>query len=172
METIDIVLIVLIAIPALAGICYGFLNILFSLMAWALACGIAVKFTALFEPMLQPYIETTTIRAALTFIGLFIISLMVFSLLSFFIVKLLGRSGLTAADRILGLFFGIGLGAAIVTLVIFFAGFTAFPQEPWWQTSKMIKPFQSVCIWGRRYLPDDIAKHHGYSSSLLPSLTN
>ena len=172
MEVIDIILLVVIAIPALAGLLYGFLNILFSLLAWAVACGIAIKFTPTFEPMLIEYIESITIRTGLTFVGLFIISLMVFSALSFFIVKLLGRSGLTAADRILGLLFGVGLGTAIVTLIVFFAGFTAFPQEPWWQSSRLIKPFQTICVWGRQYLPESIAEHHGYKTTIIQSLTN
>ncbi len=172
MQLIDIILLVIIAIPALAGVFYGFLNILFSLMAWAVASGVAVKFTSSFAPMLAPYIETTSIRTALAFIALFIVSLMIFSTLGYFIVKLLGRSGLTATDRMLGFLFGIGLGGAIVTLAVFFAGFTAFPQEPWWQDSRLIRPFQTVCVWGQQYLPESMAEHHGYKTSISSSLIN
>ena len=170
MEPVDIVLLVIIAIPALVGVFYGFLNILFSLLAWAVACGVAVKFSSVFEPMLVEFIDSEAIRMGLAFVGLFLVSLMVFSTLGYLIVKLLGRSGLTAADRILGLLFGVGLGGAIVTLVIFFAGFTAFPQEPWWQTSKMIKPFQTICVLGRQYLPQSVAEHHSYEANIIPSI--
>lgn len=170
METVDIVLLVIIAIPAIVGVFYGFLNILFSLLAWAVAGGVAMKFSSVFEPMLVDIVDSLAIRTGLAFVGLFLISLMIFSTIGYLIVKLLGRSGLTAADRMLGLLFGIGLGGAIVTLIIFFAGFTAFPQEPWWQTSKLIKPFQTICVLGRQYLPKSVAEHHGYKTTIIPNL--
>ncbi len=162
MLTIDIVILVILAIPALVGIFYGFLNIVFSLLAWAIASGIAIKFTSIFAPLLESYIDTPIVRTVLAFAGLFIISLMIFSTLGYFIVKLLGRSGLTAADRILGLLFGIGLGGVMVSVGIFLAGFTAFPEEDWWHSSRLIEPFQKVCVWGQQYLPEGMAKHHGY----------
>ena len=82
--------------------------------------------------------------------------------ISYFVVKLLGRTGLTAADRILGLFFGMGLGGLIVTVIIFMAGFTAFPQEPWWEESKLAAPFERTSVWGARFLPESITEYHSY----------
>ena len=162
MLTIDIIILVILAIPTLVGVFYGFLNITFSLLAWAAASGIAIKFTALAAPMLETWIETPLVRNVLAFAGLFLIGLMIFSTLGYFIVKLLGRSGLTAADRILGLVLGAGLGFAMVSVAIFLAGFTAFPEEDWWQSSRLIGPFEKICIWGQQYLPEDLAKNHGY----------
>ncbi len=72
MQTADIIILVVIAIPALAGVIYGFLNIVFSLLAWALALGIAAKFTPWFSPMLEASIETPILRLILAFAGLFI----------------------------------------------------------------------------------------------------
>lgn len=168
MQAADITILVVLAIPALVGVFYGFLNIVFSLLAWVLASGIAVKVTPLFAPLLESYVETPLIRTVLTFAGLFIISLMIFSALGYFIVKLLGRAGLTAADRILGLLFGFGLGLAIVTAVVFLAGFTAFPKETWWETSRLIAPFERVSVWGQQYLPESMAEHHGYEFNKAP----
>jgi len=162
MQSADIVILVVIGLPALVGVIYGFLNIAFSILAWALALGIAAKFTPFFSPMLGSSIDTPILRIILAFTGLFIISLVIFTGIGFLIVKLLGRTGLTATDRILGLFFGIGLGTVIVLVVIFLAGFTALPAEPWWQTSKVLEPFERVSIWAEKYLPESMAKYHGY----------
>ncbi len=85
--------------------------------------------------------------------------------ISYFIVKLLGRTGLTAADRILGLFFGMGLGGLIVAVIIFLAGFTAFPQEPWWEESKLVEPFEHISIWSARFLPESITEYHSYEQT-------
>ena len=162
MQTADIVILVVIALPALIGIIYGFLNIAFSLLAWALALGIAAKFTPFFSPMLGASIETPILRIMLAFTGLFIVSLVILTGIGFLIVKLLGRTGLTATDRILGLFFGMGLGAIIVLVVVFLAGFTAVPAETWWERSLLLQPFERVSVWAEKYLPESMAKYHGY----------
>ncbi|MGH8120090.1 MAG: CvpA family protein [Gammaproteobacteria bacterium] len=165
MHAIDIVILFLLALPALVGVCYGFLNIAFSLLAWALALGIAAKFTPVFAAMLVPSVETPIFRIMLAFTGLFIISLLIFTVIGLLVVKLLGRAGLTATDRILGLFFGMGLGAVIVFVMVFLAGFTAVPSEAWWERSLLLQPFERVSVWAGRYLPRSMAEYHGYRKS-------
>jgi membrane protein required for colicin V production len=162
MQSVDIAILVVVALPAIAGVMYGFLNIIFSLLAWALALGISIKFSPAFTPLLESSVNTPVLRTILAFVGLFVISLLILTGVGFLIVKLLGRTGLTAADRILGLFFGVGLGAIIVEVVVFLGGFTALPQEPWWNDSRVIKPFERVALWSGQYLPENISKYHGY----------
>lgn len=162
MGTVDIVIIVMLLLPGVVGIMYGFLNIIFSILAWVFAFAISVKFGAFFSPLLEAYVETVIIRNILAFAGLFIISLMVFTLIGYFIVKLLGRSGLTAADRILGFFLGLGLGGSIITVLVFLAGFTALPREDWWQSALLVEPFENICRWGGQFLPENISNYHGY----------
>jgi membrane protein required for colicin V production len=165
MQLADIVILVAVALPALVGVIYGFLNIAFSIFAWALALGISAKFAPFFSPMLSSYVETPILRVILAFAGLFIVSLIILTGLGFLIVKLLGRTGLTATDRILGLFFGTGLGIVIVAIAVFLAGFTALPAEGWWQSSRLLGPFEKISILGGRYLPESMAKYHGYEES-------
>ena len=162
MSTADIVILCLIALPTIVGVFYGFLNILFSLLSWAVSLGLSVKLVPYFSPLLENYVDTPILRIILAFIGLFILSLLIMSGISFLIVKLLGRTGLTAADRILGLFFGMGLGGVIVVVIVFLAGFTAFPQEPWWEESKLAEPFERISEWSSRFLPESITEYHSY----------
>ena len=162
MQAADIAILVVLAIPALVGVLYGFLNILFSIVAWVLALGISAKFSDYFSPMLASYVDTVLIRDMLAFVGVFIISLMIFTALGYFIVKLLGRTGLTGADRILGLFFGMGLGIVIVSIVVFLAGFTAVPEKSWWDMSTLIEPFEHIAVWAHQFLPDNVAEYHNY----------
>lgn len=165
MGLIDIVILVTILIPALVGVIYGFLNIILSIVAWVIAFGVAVKFGSYFAPLLASYIETEVLRNALAFIGLFMITLMILSGLGYFIVKLLGRAGLTGADRILGLLFGTALGGSIVAMMVFLAGFTDLSRQDWWQQSLLIRPFENIAVWGRQYMPDNIAKYHRYGGT-------
>ena len=162
MQAVDIVILVVLMLPALLGVFYGFLNMLFSIIAWVLALGIAAKFSDAFSPLLASHVDTIWIRDMLAFAGVFIISLIIFTALGYFIVKLLGRTGLTGADRILGLFFGMGLGAVIISVVVFLAGFTAVPEAGWWRKSVLMQPFEHVAVWTQQFLPDNIAAYHNY----------
>jgi len=164
MSIADIIIIVILALPALVGVIYGFLNIAFSMLAWVLALIIATKLSSSVAPLMSNFIETPLLRIALGFIALFIVSLVLLTGLGFFIVKLLGRTGLTAADRILGLFFGMLLGSVIVLVIVFFAGFTAVPTEDWWKESLTLRPFQQVSIWAERFLPENVAEYHTYDA--------
>ena len=161
MEGVDIGILAVLFLPAIMGMLYGLLNVLFSMAAWIMAAITATKLSGYFSPLLDDYLEPV-LREIVAFAGVFIISLVIFTGLGYFIVKLLGRTGLTAADRILGFFFGIGLGGAIITILVFLAGFTAISKHEWWHEAVMIEPFQRVCVWGQRFLSEDIAVYHRY----------
>lgn len=162
MSTADIVILCLIALPTIVGVFYGFLNIVFSLLSWAISLGLSVKLLPYFSPLLEGHVDTPILRVILAFIALFIISLVIMSSISYLIIKLLGRTGLTAADRILGLFFGMALGGLIVAVIVFMAGFTAFPQETWWEESKLAEPFERISIWSSGFLPESFIEYHSY----------
>ena len=162
MTTADIAILCAILLPTLVGILYGFLNIIFSLLSWLVSLGLAVKLVPYFSPLLDNYIDTPILRIILAFIVLFILCLLIMSGLSYFVIKLLGKTGLTAADRLLGMFFGMGLGMLIVAVVVFLAGFTAFPKEVWWKESKLIEPFETLSIWSSNFLGESVTKYHSY----------
>lgn len=162
MQTIDIIILVMLFIPALVGVIYGFLNIIFSVAAWVLAFAITLKLSPFFSPLLADYVENPLFRNILAFVGLFIISLLIMTAVGYFIVKLLGRTGLTAADRILGFFLGLGLGGLIVAVIVFLAGFTSYPEELWWRQSVLIQPFARVAAWSAKFLPENVSEYHSY----------
>ena len=170
MQTTDIIILIGLAVPGIVGVVYGFLNLLFSIIAWLLSVAISIKFTPFFSPMLEASVSTPVLRNVIAFVGLFIASLMILTLIGYLIVKLLGRAGLTPIDRILGFFFGIGLGGAIIGAIVFLAGFTALPREPWWQSSMLLRPFERMAIWTEQFLPENILKYHSYS--ITPAESN
>ena len=162
MNTADLLIIILVVIPGVVGAMYGFLNIIFSILAWVIAFLVSVKFSNLLSPLFSSYIEAEIIRSIVAFIVLFVIILMIMTALGYFVVKLLGRTGLTAADRTLGFFLGVTLGGFIVMVIVFLAGFTAYPGAAWWQEALLVKPFERVSLWGHRFLPENVSKYHGY----------
>jgi membrane protein required for colicin V production len=162
LDLIDIAILVTLLIPAVVGVIYGFLNIILSIVSWGVAFSLAAKFSNSLSPLLSSYVENEFLRDSLAFFAVFILCLIILSVLGYFMLKLLGRAGLTAADRILGLVFGIGLGGAIVAAVVFLAGFTDLSDSDWWQESLIVSPFERIGVWGRQFLPDYIANGHHY----------
>lgn len=165
MATFDIIILVIMALPAIVGLMYGFLNIVFSLLAWILAMGLAAKLLPYSTPLLIDYVSSDELRAGLAFIISFIVLLMLLSGIGYLIVKLIGRAGLSAADRFLGLLFGMSLGLIIVNVIIFLAGFTAFPKDAWWQASRLAPAFQRVAVKASEFLPEGMAKYHEYPNT-------
>lgn len=164
MNPVDILIVLGFLLPAVVGAAYGFLNIVFSIMAWILALGIAAKFATRFAPLLETHVQTPFIREVLAFVSVFLLSLVLLSILGYLILKLLGRAGLTAADRLFGLCFGICLGGAIIAVVVFLAGFTALPQKKAWQESVLLPPFVAMAMWSGQFLPSNVVEYHGYES--------
>ncbi len=162
MSIVDMVVLCLIMLPAIAGVFYGFLGILLSLLSWVASLGIAIKLMSYCTPLLAYYVDTPMLRNILAFIGLFILSLLIMASISYCIVKLIGKTGLSIADRMLGLFFGVSFGGLIVAVLVFMGGFTALPQEPWWEESKLTMPFEHISIWSVQFLPESITKYHTY----------
>lgn len=160
---LDIVISIALLLPAVVGAVYGFMNILFSLIAWLCSLGIAMKFSNAAASLLTPYVSTLLLRDVLAFVALFLLSLAVFTAMGYIIVKLVGRTGLTAMDRILGFVFGLGLGGALVAVAVFLAGFTKVSGSVWWQQSVMVQPFERAAIWAHRFLPDNVIEYHRYS---------
>lgn len=163
MEGVDIGILVILFLPAIMGLLYGLLNVLFSMAAWIMAVLTATRTSGYFSPLLESHLEPV-VRDVVAFAVVFVVSLVIFTVLGYVIVKLLGRTGLTAADRLLGFFFGIGLGGVIVTILVFLAGFTAVSKQEWWHEAVLIEPFQRVCVWGQRFLWEDIAVYHRYEA--------
>lgn len=162
MHTIDIIILITILLPAMIGAFFGFVNIIFSILVWVLSLLISIKFSAVLVPLFESSVDIPVLRTVLAFVGLFIISFMLLTVISYLIIKLFDKTNLTNIDRIFGLFCGIGYGIIIVQSVVFLAGFTTLSQQSWWQRSITIKPFEKLAYLSARYFPEDMMKYHEY----------
>jgi len=166
---IDIGILALLLLPAILGLLYGLLNVLLSIAAWLLAVFVATEFSGWVSLLLAAHLEPL-LRDIVAFAGVFIASLMAFTVLGHFVIKLFNRAGLTAVNRALGFCFGAGLGAALITVIVFLAGFTAVSKNAWWHEAVLLEPFQRIAVWGRDFLPADIAASHRYEPAPAPAL--
>lgn len=142
MNELDIAILFVIGFSALISILRGFFKELLSLLSWAIAFFIASHFYSDITEYLV-YFNNQTIRNIMAIVILFVSTLLVSSIVAHVISELAKRSGLSAADRILGVCFGILRGILIVTALLFSCNsFTSLAESLVWKNSILIPHFE------------------------------
>ncbi len=157
MSWVDLIIVVIVIISALISLVRGFVKESISLASWILAGFIALRYFAPLAELLEPYIESPTIRTGSAFAVLFVSSLIIGAIINFMASQAVTKTGLTGTDRSLGVVFGAARGLLIVTMLVLLAGLTPMPDEPWWDDSAMIGFFSDMANWVKDILPQDIA---------------
>ncbi len=157
MSWVDLIIIAVIIISALISLVRGFVKESLSLASWILAGFIALRYFTPMADLLEPYIESPTIRTGSGFAILFVSSLIVGAIINFMASQLVTKTGLTGTDKSLGVVFGGARGVLIVTMLVLLAGLTPMPTEPWWNDSAMIEYFSGMANWIKDVLPKDVA---------------
>lgn len=157
MSWVDLIIIAIIIISALISLVRGFVKESLSLASWILAGFIALRYFTPLADLLEPYIESPTIRTGSGFAILFVCSLIVGAIINFMASQLVTKTGLTGTDKSLGVVFGGARGVLIVTMLVLLAGLTPMPTEPWWNDSSMIEYFSGMANWIKDILPQDVA---------------
>jgi membrane protein required for colicin V production len=157
MSWVDLIIIVIIIISALISLVRGFVKESLSLASWILAGFIALRYFTPLADLLEPYIESPTIRTGTGFAILFVSSLIVGAIINYMASQAVTKTGLTGTDKSLGVVFGVARGLLIVTLLVLLAGLTPMPSEPWWNDSTMIEFFSDMANWIKDILPQDVA---------------
>lgn len=152
----------LILVSAVIGVLRGFIKEAFALATWVIAVGVGMHYSRDFAVLLKGVISYPSARIAAAFGILFFMTLILGSLISFILHHLIEKTGLTGTDRLLGMVFGVGRGAVLVSVLVMLAGITPLPEDPWWKQSSLIPPFQSLAVWLKDHIPSDMAGYIHY----------
>jgi len=163
MNWADFAILTIIGISALISLFRGFVREVLSLVAWVAAFWIAFTFTARGADMLVDYLSIPTVRYVVAFVVLLVVSLLVIGIINHLIAKLIDETGLSGTDRMLGIIFGVVRGVAIVGVIVFLAGLTPIPRDPWWHESALMGHFQELALIAISFLPPDLMSHFSYS---------
>lgn len=159
---IDYCILGFIGLSALIGLIRGLLSEVLSLVIWGVAVWIGLYYGRRFSLYLEPVIAVPSARMAVSFLALFIATLMTGGLVSFLLRKLVSSTGLSGTDRLAGMLFGVARGMLIAAVLVLLAGVTPLPEDPWWKQSQLIPPFQSLALWLREQLPVELASYVKY----------
>lgn len=153
---IDYGIICLIAMSGFIGMVRGLIREVFSLVTWAVGVWLALNFAKSVVPYLEGIISLPSARLAAAFGIIFFAFLLIAGLVGLLLETLVEKTGLSGTDRLAGLLFGIARGVILVSVLLFLAAYTPFPEDPWWKQSKLIPPFQSLTLWLKDQIPEDL----------------
>jgi membrane protein required for colicin V production len=159
MTWIDWFIIGIIVISSLISVMRGFVKEALSLAAWIVAFVIAWRFNGGMVSFLQGFIANKNLQFIVGFVFLFVLTMLMFAVVTYFASKLIQRTGLTGTDRAIGVLFGFARGLVLVTALVALAGLTTLPKSATWHNSVLTGRFQYVAVWLTGFLPEDIAKN-------------
>ncbi|MCU7891875.1 MAG: CvpA family protein [Candidatus Thiodiazotropha sp. (ex Ustalcina ferruginea)] len=159
---IDILIIAIIALSAIISLIRGFVQEALSLATWIAAFILAWFFFRPLAVELEPWIDVQSIRLGVAYAIILLLVLILGAVINHFMKVLVDTTGLSGTDRLIGIFFGVARGAVVVAVIVLLAGLTPFPNDNWWQASRLIPYFQDMALWLKSFLPDDIAANFHY----------
>jgi len=158
MTAFDFVAIVVIAISVGFGFWRGLVREVLSLLSWIAAFWLARLFAGVVAGWMPSSWTHQGLRYAIGFISVMLVSVLVLSLMSVLVARLVKVAGLTASDRMLGAVFGVLRGLLLVVVLVLVGGMTSEPREPYWRKALFSKPLQTMALWAKPLLPEDIAR--------------
>ena len=136
---VDYLLLALLLASAIIGLFRGFLKEALSLVVWIVAIWGAWSFGAASAPKLPEFVpDDPVIRLWAARFAILVAILIIGGVLTTMLGKLLGLTGLTGTDRVVGLVFGLARGAILAGVVVILLRFAGFGNDPWWQESRLI----------------------------------
>ncbi len=159
MPYIDIAILAIVLVSLSIGLARGFIREVLSLFSWLAALWIAWSGALIGAGYLENHITQQPFRVVIAFAGIFLVSLILFSIVSHLLYRLLAVAGISGLDRSLGLLFGLLRGVVIVALLIVVAAFMDFNSKPWWQESLLVDHFDAVIELLRVLLPADLSEY-------------
>lgn len=156
MTVVDVVVIFVIFLSALFSLIRGFVKEAISLATWIIAIWLAAAFAPKLATVLPGSIESEAVRLAISFGVLFVLALVVGAIVNTLVSQVVKKTGLSSADRIFGVAFGILRGGLIIIVFVVIGGMTPLPDAQWWQSSILLQWFESTAMVIQEYIPQDL----------------
>lgn len=156
---VDIVITVVIFLSTLISWIRGFTREILSLLAWIGAFWVGFSFSHPVADIFTNYIKAPSLRIAVAFTLLFIVTFILISILNFCIGLLINRVGLSSLDKFFGVFVGAARGILLVALMLLLAKLTPVTEDAWWKNSLLIPKFEPIENWLKSFMPEYVEKH-------------
>lgn len=177
LTTVDYFTLVVLLVSALVGISRGLFKEVLALVSWFVAAWVAYHYSNyLSVEWLSSFGMDELVSLAVSFLILFILTLILCGLAGNLVQKIILSAGLSMADRFLGLVFGLARGGLVVVVLATLAALTPIPQSLAWKKAITRPAIDMATGLIKGWLPADWAKQLGeampkITPTVTPSLT-
>ena len=145
--TVDYVIVGVVGISVLTGLFRGFFHELVSLAVWGAAAWCGVTYHRAWDAALSHYISQPSVRLVVGVLAIIFLSFIVAALVNSVLGLLVKRSGLSGADRVLGIIFGFIRGVFIVCLLMVMGHFTSLDSHQYAKDSIFYPKLAPYVAW-------------------------
>lgn len=150
---LDVILITVMLISGFLAMVRGFTREVLSIFSWAMAAVAALYLTPKYSSLLAPYINNPSIAQIAFAAGVFVVTLIVVSLITFRISDSVLDSRVGALDRTFGFIFGLARGFLLVAIVFILFTALARDQPDWVRNARSYGILQSTQVAIESLLP-------------------
>lgn len=172
MNPVDLGVIAVVVFSAIFAFARGFVREALSIVAWVGAALITFKgFDAAFA-FVDAKVRNPLLSQVIAGFGLFVVSLIVLTIATGYIARLVRIAALSPIDRTLGFIFGLARGAFIVCLAYLLLDLIPANDRPAWiKEAKSAQYLQQGADMLRGFLPEQLRlKSAGTLDGLLPKI--
>ena len=135
---IDIGFAAVVFISLLIGAYRGFVRSMLSVVSWIVAVWVTWKFAGLTVPLFDGLNMGPTVQLIAAHLAVFFGILLVVTIISTLLAKVMVVESISDLDKTLGIAFGAVRGVLIILLIAVIGSFTFILNEPWWQESAVL----------------------------------
>ena len=155
MNPLDIGVIAIVVLSAVFAFARGFVREALSIVAWVGAAAITIYGFLPVLAMVDPIVKNPLLSQLIAGFGLFVVSLIVLTIITSFLARLVRTSALSPIDRTLGFVFGLVRGALIVCVAYLLLDFVQPSERPAWIRDAKSAPFlHQGADMLRQFLPE------------------
>ncbi len=160
MTEFDFVMLAILLVSLLLGLWRGLVYEILSLAGWPIAFMLSKSFANSIAPSFPIQQEMT--RIAVAYVTVFVVVLIVWGVLVWLLARLIKAIGLGWLDIAMGGLFGVLRGVLVILALVWLAGLTAIPNQPFWHGARMSRTAEDVALLTKSWLPDSIAQRISY----------
>jgi membrane protein required for colicin V production len=162
MTWLDYAVLGVIVVSIAWGVWRGLIREVVSLAGWVIAFLAANLLAGPLGERLPESIARPELRVLLAFVGIFILSLVITTLMGLLLSRILKAAGLGGLDRALGALFGLFRGLLVAVAAALLAGLTSLPRDPIWTMSHSGPLLARAAIGLKPWLPPAFAERLRY----------
>ncbi len=162
MTVFDFAVLLIVVLSVVISVVRGLVREVLSLASWIGAFFVAKFGATVVASWLPGWITHPGVRLAVGFALVMIATVLLFSLISMQIVKVVKITGLQGTDRALGGLFGFTRGLVIAVVAVLIAGLTPLPKGRYWQDAMFSAPLEAAASILKPWLPDNISARISY----------